>query len=182
MVNMLQWCFTDCFLSPHKNIEYRHLLQKTHYRIKINYLQLIKSAAGHVCHFNRKNEKLQPELFQMLNEFRCQWSVFQDEPCCWRTPGFEVKWETSSNHLWLFTGRFQLNWPLRVSIWAENKVKTSSCNLSCSKKKTIYRIFSLWICIMPCWHSPSLQGELDFCLIEQTVICSSVFFSRCDRK
>lgn len=47
---------------------------------------------------------------------------------------------------------------------------TGNLLLFSNQIKTLYRIFSVWICIMPSSQSPSLQGELDCCLIEQPVI------------
>lgn len=47
---------------------------------------------------------------------------------------------------------------------------TGNLLLFSNQIKTLYRIFGVWICIMPSSQSPSLQGELDCCLIEQPVI------------
>lgn len=47
---------------------------------------------------------------------------------------------------------------------------TGNLLLFSNQIKTLYRIFSVWICIMPSSQSPSLQGESDCCLIEQPVI------------
>lgn len=84
-----------------------------------------------------------------------------------------------SNYLWCLLGDFRQTEP------SENKVKTnSSCRLL-FLKKTIYRTFTLNLNQAVFTfkdNSCPFQGELDFCLTEQTVICFSVFFSQCNWK
>ena len=139
------------FLFPHKRslAEHTHLLQRARYGININYLQLIKSAAGDVYHLTEKvalsapseNETLLPELFPQLNEFGFlpSWtSSFRAQSADGlRTPSVrserktdDVMWQPS-NSSWVFTGRFKSNWPLTVSVWSEDKVKTAAVIFSC---------------------------------------------------
>lgn len=169
-------------------------LQRAHYKININYLQLIKSASGDVCHFNQKRD-----VANAIWKWEAATWFLSTAKWIWIFPIREPIFQdlslllTDSRHLWFEVKREQTSDCLQGGFsqtdpWeflSEQKTRWKQAAVSflvLKKKKTIYRIFSLWICIMPCSHSPSLQGELDFCLIEQTVICSSVFFSRCDRK